>query len=478
MAVVDLTGVVPSSSAEPRSPEWWRDRLLAKINARRPELELIAGYCAGIPRMMFSTSKYREAFGELLKPLHDDWMQVVVEAATERLGVVGFRFGAADEIGDKEAWSIWQANGLDSRSALAHDEAVKFGAAYAVISPGEEDGEEPRILVIPPSRAAVERDPSMPTRRLAGLHTWCDEVGAEHSMLWTPEGYWEWTTGLEGVAGESALVDEGENTIGIVPIVPLVNRPTLAHPDGQSDVKPVLPMQDAIDKLLADMVIASEYAAYRQRWATGVEIPTDPETGEPLDAQWVAALSRVWTVEQSDVTFGEFSATDLSNYTGAIELLVSHIAAQTRTPPHYLMGKIVNSSADALRASEAGLVSRVRAKQRTFGEGWEETMRIAFAWKEDARRAGETSCEAIWTDPETRTEGERIDGITKLQTVGVPQEALWARIPGVTPQIIERWRAMRDEDAVAAGLTLGRTTNGQPVEPTVPAPSTEPPPAP
>lgn len=57
--------------------------------------------------------------------------------------------------------------------------------------------------------------------------------------------------------------------------------------------------------------------------------------------------------------------------------------------------------------------------------------------------------------PETRTEAERVDAITKLVSVGVPQEAAWERVPGVTPQTIERWRAMADEQAARTGLTLG-----------------------
>lgn len=483
MAVVDVSALAPTAVGEPYSPEWWRARLIARINLRLPVIDKIERYCNGEHNMAFATSKFREAFGDLLKPLRDDWMQIVVEAATERLKVEGFRFGATDTKADVAAWDIWQANGLDARAGLGHDEAVKFGSSYAVISPGESDEDPPRILVIPPSRAAVEHDPSQPMRRLAGLHTWVDATGANRAVLWTPEGWWEWASASPGPTPSWELDGHGENEIGVVPIVPLANRPTLSQPDGRSDVLPVMPMNDAINKLLADLMVASEFAAFRQRWATGVEIPTDPETGQPLDENtFIAGISRLWTFEPNDkdeppVQVGEFAATDLSNYVKPIELIVSHISAQTRTPPHYLMGSIVNASADALRAAEAGLVSRVRAKMLTFGEGWEETMRIAFAWKGDEHRSAASACEAIWRDPETRTEGERVDAITKLQTVGVPQEALWARIPGVSPQEIERWRAMRDQDAVAAGLTLGRTTNGAPVEPT-PAPEPEPAPAP
>ncbi len=297
-------------------------------------------------------------------------------------------------------------------------------------------------------------------RRVAGLHTWREIDGSHRVRLWSPEGYWEWAATGNSMLRAWELIERGANPIGVVPIIALVNRPTLRHPDGQSDITPVIPVQDAINKLLADMMVAGEFAAFRQRWATGIEIPTDPDTGEPLNDQFVTGVSRLLTVAETDTKFGEFSASDLSNYTKPIEMLVQHIAAQTRTPAHYLMGQMVNISAEALRAAETGLVSRVRNKQITIGEGWEEAMRLAFAWTGDTERAARSSCEVIWRDPETRTEGERTDALVKLASLGLPSEWLWARIPGVTPQEVAHMRAMAEREAVTRGLTLGVTPNG------------------
>lgn len=456
-----------TSNADPGSAEWWRDRLVAKIAARRPELDLIDEYVRGDHRMAFATSKYREAFAELLKPLRDDWISVIAEAPVERLAVEGFRMSSmktGDETGDDAAWSLWQENGLDARAMLAHDEAVKFGAAYVAVNAPDGD-EAPPMVILPATRAAVEYDPVRPLRRTAGLHTWTDVDGSQHCRLWLPDEWAEWAS--TGSTGAWEPHDSGRNNISVVPVVPLPNRPTLRQPDGQSDITLVIPVQDAINKLLADLMVASEFGAYRQRWATGVEIPTDPDTGQPLNEQWLASITRVWTSEEPDTRFGEFGATDLTNYSRPIELLVQHIAAQTRTPPHYLMGTITNVSSEALRAAETGLVSRVRAKQATFGEGWEEAIRLAFAWLGDTERAADTSCEVMWRDPETRTEGERVDALVKLgsQNLAVPREALWGRIPGVTPQEIQRWRDMSERDAVLSGLTLGITPNGALIEP-------------
>lgn len=475
----DAASLLAPSAAEQGSGEWWRDRLLARIEAERPELERLSDYYEGRHPLAFATSKYREAFGRLLKPLRDDWMQIVVDAAVERLTVDGFRFGEAGEDGDRDAWSIWQANSLDARSVMAHTEAVKLGRAYLVTGPGEA-GEPPRIITEHPLRAAVEEDPARPDHRLAGLQRFVDPFGVEHCIVWTPEARWEWTRSATTrqpqeapVAGAWELVSEGENPVGRVPIVALPNRPSLSRPEGRSDLAGVIPLQDAVNKLIADLMVASEFSAFRQRWATGIEIPTDPESGEALADQWISAISRVWTVEDEGAKFGEFSATDLRNYTEATETLIRHIAAQTRTPPHYLLGEVINTSAEALKAAEAGLVSRVRMKQLGMGDGWEEAMRLAFAWQGDLERAADKAAEVIWRDPETRTQAETVDAATKLATLGVPREALWARIPGVTPQMITRWRAMAAQEAreaALAGAIGGFADQGDPTDGSSPLP--------
>ena len=73
-------------------------------------------------------------------------------------------------------------------------------------------------------------------------------------------------------------------------------------------------------------------------------------------------------------------------------------------------------------------------------------MRLAFRMK--ASQAGVSAAarnryltwaaaplRAHWTDPETRTESEHIDALGKMLALGVPAEAIWARIPA-SPQEI------------------------------------------
>jgi len=410
----------------------------AALEARLPGVLQYDSYYLGAHRVAFATSKWRETFGALFHELSDNWSQLVVDASVERLKVEGFRFGPEGDASDPEAWALWQANYLDADSSLAHTEAVKSGLSYLLVTPSD-DPETPRITVEHPAQMIAMHAPDDRRRRTSALKRWALDEGTA-GVLYTPEAFYALTRAEN--ADEWRVVDELPNPIGVVPVVPMLNNPTILG-TGVSDLNVVVPLQDAINKLLADLLVNSEYVAFPQRWATGLEIPTDPETGRALDREkFLSSVSRMWVAEDKDVTFGQLPEASGEAYVREIEMLIQHVAAQTRTPPHYLLGSSGNfPSGESLKATETGLVAKVKRKQVTFGEAWEEAMRLAFAYRGDEARANAANCETIWADPESRSEGELVDALTKMRTLGVPLEALWERW-GASPQQIERWKTL------------------------------------
>jgi hypothetical protein len=328
-------------------------------------------------------------------------------------------------------------------------------------------------------------DPAQGRKRLAGLRDWVDEWGVEHCVLYLPTDVLWWSRqGLNKAWVED--VGSGTNPLGVVPLVPLPNMPTLSNRQGRSDIERVIPVQDAVNKLCADMIVASEYAAFPQRWMTGVEIPRypegDPNAGQPLPSftsRFLAGAGYTWADESENARMGNFAVSDLGIYVRAIEMFIQHIAAQTRTPPHYLLGAMGSfPSGESLKATETGLVAKVKRKQLSFGEGWEEVIRLAFAVAGDDARAGSTSCETIWMNPESRSTAEITDAAVKMDSIGVPRPALWEYI-GATPAQIERWVAMGAETTgppVMARETIaaspGEASAGVPGAPAVAPPTT------
>lgn len=429
-------------------------------------------YYEGDHNLAFATAKWREAFGTLFATIADNWCPLVVDSAVERMKVQGFRFG--DESGaDDKAWDIWQASGMDASSNMGHTEAVKLGEAYWLIEPPKRGSEDPpRITIEHPSQMIVAHAPGDRRQRLAALKKWGGDDGRGYANLYLPEATLKFVSQQKLSATQGGRINwqrraddgGGENRLREVPVVALSNVPSMLR-GGRSDLQPVMPLQDALNKLLSDMLIGSEYQAFPQRVLLGIEVPRDPETGLPTRAaELMASQSRLWMIENPDAKVDQFDATDLSNYVRAREHLVRHLTAQTKTPPHYVSGEIVNASGDALKAAETGLISKIRDKLPAFEEAHEDAMRLAFRAMGDEQRALLTSGETIWRDPESRSFGELIDGLLKLRTLGLPLEMIWEKA-GLSPQEIARARNL-----------LGLPERAPIPDPTTPAPQSNLPP--
>lgn len=441
------------------SPPEWRDHLVRCLDARwKNELSVYDAYFNGDQMLAYATRKFRDAYGGMFKTLTDNWMPLIVNASAERLRVQGFRFGK-DTDADDDAWAIWQANGLDGEANMVHTESIKLGWAYWLVQP---NGDVPRITAEHPSQVIVACAPGDRRSRLAALKKWCDEDDI-YANVYLPDRVVKYRTNKPMLALEVPekrweTIGAVGNPLGEVPVVPVPNNPSMLR-GGRSDLAGgPMRIQDGINKLFADMMIGSEYQAYPQRVLLGVDVPLDEE-GKPLkNVELKASQSRLWMFANPEAKAFEFSAADLNNFREAMDGLVRDLTAQTRTPPHYVSGQIVNASGDALKAAETGLVSKVRDKMDPFGEAHEETMRLAFR-SIDANdpRAEAMDAETIWRDPESRSLAEVVDAALKKNTIGVPWEQLMEDI-GYSPQQIDRMAQMRETENL---LTQAPPTNGQ-----------------
>lgn len=445
---------------EPGSPLALLTTMEVKLSARQSDLRRLQDYYDGKHRLAFTSQKFREAFGGMFAAFADNWCPLVVDAVEERLNVEGFRHGQ-DPKSDKDAWAIWQRNGLDAGSQLAHSESLIKGDAYAIVW-GDSDG-QPRVSIESARDVVVAYAPGDRTTRIAALKEWQDDDGI-HAVLFTREAVYKYER--ENVTGDWKQDPEGNepwplaNPLGVVPVVPLVNRPSLTSDHGVSEFINVIPLQDGVNKLLADMLVASEFIAFPQRYVTGLEL--DEQPNGQVRPPFQVAIDKLLVAEDPNAKFGTLSAGDLQNYVTGIELLVQHVASQTRTPPHYFYLSGNFPSGDAIKSAETGLVAKSRRKMRFYGEAWEEVMRLCFKVLEDPR-GDVTDSETVWGDPEYRSEAELADALIKRSAIGVPRQQLWEDA-GYTQSQIARFHTMEAADALDSLLAA----------PAIPAVPTEP----
>jgi hypothetical protein len=467
MTIVDNIIALPPTSQ--RTPTDWLTVLTARLDAQAKRVAIPTAYYNGDHPLQFATSKFKEAFGNLFRAFADNWCEIVVEAPVERLQVIGFRMGATPSA-DEEAWAIWQRNSMDLESMIAHTEAGKCGVAYLLVDPNEGD---PIITVEHPAQAIVAVDPGNRRNRLAALKRWLGEDGFLYANVYLPGDIFKFRSSVAmglGLAATWEPTDYGKNSLGVVPMIPMENKPSMLLP-GVTDLAPAMPIQNAINKLCTDMLVASEFGAFRQRVLTGVEIPRDPETGRPLGrSEIVAAMSRLWTFESENAKVYDLNPTDLTNFVKAVEMFKADLAAQTRTPPHYLLGQVVNASGDALKVAEAGLVSKCKRKIMFYSDPHEEAM--ALALRATGRDITSAQIDSLWSDPERTSLAELVDACVKKRTLGIPLEELWLEM-GYTPeQIVDMRRLAGLPDRPPPGAT---TANVPPVlGGTTPAPTAPP----
>jgi hypothetical protein len=497
----DLTGrPAPDPAASPTVAPWslaMIRRLGKELDGRSDRLHQFDNYYKGEQRLAFATSKFRQAFGNLFAAFSDNFCALVVDAIEERLDVEGFRIGRehGDATGnvmnteERTAWRIWQANQLDAYSQIAHTEALVKEQSYAIVWAGDKR-DTPDITIEDAFNTIVAYDPRSYRRRIAGLKRWIGDNGYLNVTLYLPdriEKYQsasakstpgEWTDVSNTILVPRVLASEDwplRNPLGVVPVVPLINRPRLRGV-GRSEIDGVLPIQDAINKLVTDMIVSSEYASFRQRWATGIEIPVDESTGEPVE-NLKAAVDRMWASANEEAKFGEFEAADLRPFVAGVEMLIQHVASSTRTPYHYFLQHGGQPpSGESLRASETGLVAKAKRKQRHFGEAWEEVIQLAGKVIGDAVLGADESAETNWRDPESRTEAEHVDALVKLASISVPHAQLWEDA-GYSPQQIERFKDMsaaQAAEAAAAFALLPPTATGAFGRPAAPSNGTGP----
>lgn len=450
---------IETRRAEIGTPPWWLGRLYERLVKERPGLIKLDRYYDGRHNLAFATERFRRAFGNQFKTFADNWCEVVVDAVEERLDITGFRIGGKT---DMPAWDIWQRNMLDAESQIAHTEALILAKSFVLVWNEDERANRAQITVESAHETIVEHVPGSRWARAAALKSWHDDItGHINATLYLPDSVWKFRSdkpvdekqlgGATEVRWEERIVEGEEfplpNRLGVVPVVPLYNKPRLRKA-AQSEIVQVIPSQDAVNKLTMDMLVASEYAGFPQRIATGVEIPKDPKTGQVINDYWKQALETFLVSGNKDAKFGTIQAADLNNYVQAIQHEVQSIASRTRTPPHYFFLRGEFPSGESIVAAEAGLVSKARRRMRHWEESWEEVMRLAFAVEGKRGKARAMDMETLWRDPESRTESQHIDATVKRKELEVPVVQLWEDA-GYTPTQIERMSQLRESERAA-----------------------------
>ena len=439
--------------AEPGTPDWWLDRLYKRLRERQPFIVDCDEWYSGEHPAPQGHEKATLLLQRLLETVGPNILPRLSDAAFERMHVEGFKVNGKH---NDDAWNIWQGNNFDAASRMVLQEKGALSESYVMVDPNLNAAGVPTLTPEHPSQAITEDVPGSPGMNpyRMGLKVYVDDTesmpiryafvqGPDRvevfaaptrvSSAWTVRPAWEYQESLSG-----------DNPLGECALVPFANRPRMLK-DPRPEWWPALPVQKRINKTLMDRMAMQDEGAFKAMWATGLAIPIDPETGQPVEP-FKRALDRMFVNEDPGGKFGQFQAEDIRQMLLAVKDDVMAGAIVVPTPPDQFLGEIVNVSEGGLEAARDSLTRRVNLHKAIDGESFETVARLSLkAAGKDVPNA--QSMETNWADVENVTVAAKADAGVKWRSVGVPDEALWERFLGASPAEIKDWARLNDERA-------------------------------
>lgn len=478
----------------------WVNKLYMQLSGRRTEIEKAFKYLDGEQPLEYASKEWATFHKDRYKDFSDNWCDVVAQAPIDRLRLDGIRIGddaEAFSVEEKLLWNDWKRNEMEAQSSQGFLASI-VAKRSAVLVWGD-DNDEPTSTWEHPAQVIVAYEPGTNNRvRLAALKAWVDD-DVEFATLYLPEGVYKFkrSSALNVSGGRTAsgiIVTGGalgagsgweprevdgeewplENPFGEVPVVEFANRPRLgAQPI--SDIQGTMAMQDAINLMWGYLFNAADHASMPARVVIGAEPPKVPI----LDAQGQVIGSRPAKMEDlakgrmlflpGAQSISQWDAAKLDVFTGVISEAIGHVAAQTRTPGHYMLSneKFANLNGDALTAAEVPLVKKVESEQSSFTPAARDVFRLyAKARGNDALAEQVRLATMQWKGAEMHTLAQTRDAAQKDKATGLPLAYILEKTYGLSQQEIDRVMEMRRNeladptlmqiaDAAASDAALG-----------------------
>lgn len=433
-----------------------------------------ADYLAGSQDLALSTPKYAATFGTLFAAFSYNRCATVVDAHADRLQIE--RFNAEDESVTELSAELWRRNRMDARAGEIHKEAMTSGDAYLIVWPesGQELGEGGALPQFWPQRAAqmrVRYDDETPGQVVLATRTWLLSDRRRRLNLYYRDRIEKYVTTAAATMLTAATANAlqpisipGEswpvpNPWDVVPVFHFANNAGTGE-YGSSELHDVLPLQDALNKVVGDVILASEMTAFTLKVLLGFDA-NDPSVMDAA-ARIETGRSKIMvvppTVGGEQPKIDEFSAENLAQLVTVVELFDKLISRVSRVPIHYLQMSGDFPSGRALRTAEAPFVSKIEDRQTTYGNVWEDAMSLALR---QAGVADPGQLETVWKSAAPLSEEDEWDLALQKSAVGVPLEQI-LREAGYSDEDIT---TIMDEknaaaDAFAANLTgLGAPAN-------------------
>jgi len=168
-------------------------------------------------------------------------------------------------------------------------------------------------------------------------------------------------------------VADGENVLGVVPVVHIQNVAQPYSYEGISDVEQLIALQDELNTRLSDRASRITFQAFKMYLAKGIEGVAD----RPV------APGRMWFTDNPEATIeafgGDAASPSEERHIDEIREAMDKVSGVTPVVAGLLKNKLGNlTSGVALKMTFMGMLARTSRKQFTYGEGLREICRLVL----------------------------------------------------------------------------------------------------
>lgn len=405
---------------------------------------------------------------------------LVIETLSDRLRIAGFTVPGetipadANVVeGDPDAGKVgpvaqfaaetWARNRGDRLQVRVHENAVGLGDAFVIV---EWDEPERRVKLAynDPSLVRISYDPEDADRMLLASKRWTvSDDGQNESVrlnVYHPDrieryirngtiGGGSWRQFRDDVHPEWPI--DWTDSEGLPLGIPVIHFPNNDRGGayGRSEIADVVPLQDALNKAVVDVVRVMDAQGWPQRYALGIDdAPSDDLVAVPGALFWS---------KSEHASMGTLDAAEPGGLIETMNKLEEMSAAYTRTPQHLFRVTGGVPSGEALKTAEGGLVAKAGKRAIVFGDAWEDVMSLALrlATANDALSAvlPDSGFAVEWESFETReSELLRVQAINQKQGLSEHQRL---REYGYTDEQIARMDNERKDEPNPLDEALG-----------------------
>ena len=395
------------------------------------------GYFIGQQPKIYLTPKLAETFRALSDSLTENYCGVAVNSRVQRMEVTGW-----DGPGAASAEEIWRQGGFPLRQDSLFRWGLVHGHAYLAVADGA-------IAANPATVMYAHPDPDDWNKVAWAGKCWSNK--SDWSVtLWDDTQIYRFVARgrarsrqqvrVQPPGGKDFALESVErHGFDEVPVVSVNPYGYLGAPL----LDQISPVQDRINKITANKLVAAEFGAFKQRvFFTRQELTADsikqqPDTAIVLDPGESGSQARVQ----------EMSATDLANYDNAKNSEVDALFTIASLPRHMRVNPGATPSGEAIKADEGPFTEAIKDHSREFGQAFVQ----AFALLN-------VDVEPLWRDPVVNDDSANAAIVANLVEHGIPWSVAVTKYLGWSPDEVAEAMLIAGNQQVGAQSQVAAQT--------------------